>query len=463
MNESNTINKNSCELDPQLLNNLLIKYSKQSNIEKWDVGASSSKDISVQVQQGKAKQLKGSQRNSMTLRVWNKKNRVGITSTSDLTSDGIKKAMRGAIQACHYGNENESPAFSTLAKSPLNEINSKVSNTHTIDELLNILKKAEQQLINTHESINSVPYNGLSESYLERIYINSEGANRYMKLSQSSIYLYAKAEENNKKPRSAGVVKVNSNLDDLQIDCCIKETSDKLISHLNYKSIDTGKYLVCFSPEAFLQLISAFSSMFNARSIIDGVSLMNEDSIGSKISVANLNISDEGLHPENVGAFSFDGEGTPTQNINIITDGILTNLLHSEATARKFGVQPTGHAGLGAKVSVSPDWLVVSKSECVIDKDQELSINETLKEYILIDELSAIHSGVKASQGSFSLPFDGWIVKDRKKTSIEAATVAGDILNVLKGIVKIENQQITTHQGISPYVWVDNVSITGEA
>ena len=462
MNKSITNPKTSA-LDPIILNNLLEKYSEESSINKWDMGASSSRDISVQVQQGNAKQLKGSQRNSMTLRVWNKNNQVGITSTSDLTSEGIKKAMKGAIEASLFGNEKESPEFSSLAKSELEDINPKISNSHTIDQLLSILKKAEKELIDTHKSIDSVPYNGLNESYMERIYINSEGANRHMKLSQSSIYLYAKAEEQNKKPRSAGGIRINSNLEELDIDSCISETSDKLISHLDYKSIETNKYLVCFTPEAFLQLISAFSSMFNARSIIDGLSLMNEDSLGNQISVPNLNISDEGLHPKNVGAFSFDGEGTPTQNIQLVSNGILTNLLHSEATARKFGVRPTGHAGLGAKVSVSPDWLVVSKSKSEMDKDASLSIKDTIKEYILIDELSAIHSGVKASQGSFSLPFDGWIVNDGKKTSIEAATVAGDILKVLSSIVKIENEQIVTHQGISPHVWVENMSITGEA
>ena len=462
MNKS-IANSKTSELDPIILNNLLKKYSEESSINKWDMGASSSSDISVQVQQGNAKQLKGSQRNSMTLRVWNKNNQVGITSTSDLTSEGIKKAMKGAIEASLFGNEKESPEFSSLAKSELEDINPKISNSHTIDQLLSILKKAEKELIDTHKSIDSVPYNGLNESYMERIYINSEGANRHMKLSQSSIYLYAKAEEQNKKPRSAGGIRINSNLEELDIDSCISETSDKLISHLDYKSIETNKYLVCFTPEAFLQLISAFSSMFNARSIIDGLSLMNEDSLGNQISVPNLNISDEGLHPKNVGAFSFDGEGTPTQNIQLVTNGILTQLLHSEATARKFGVKPTGHAGLGAKVSVSPDWLVVSKSESEMDKDESLSIKNTIKEYILIDELSAIHSGVKASQGSFSLPFDGWIVNDGKKTSIEAATVAGDILKVLSSIVKIEDEQIVTHQGISPHVWVENMSITGEA
>ena len=461
--KSSLTNKQTNDLNPDLLNQILCIYSKESEILKWDVGASSSRDISVQVQKGNAKQLKGSQRNSMTLRVWNKNNKVGITSTSDLTNEGIKKAMKGAIEASVFGNEKETPEFSTLAKSPLNEINSNLSRDHGIDELLYILRNAEKQLIESHKSIDSVPYNGLSQSYMERIYINSDGANRYMRLSQSSIYLYAKAQEENKKPRSAGGIRINTNLEHLDIDSCIKETSNKLISHLNYKSIETKKYLICFSPEAFLQLINSFSSMFNARSIIDGISLMDENSIGKQISVKNLNISDEGLHPENVGAFSFDGEGTPTQNIDIIKSGVLTNLIHSEATARRFGVKPTGHAGLGAKVSVSPDWLVVSKCKTIVDKDESLCIKKTDKEYILIDELSALHSGVKASQGSFSLPFDGWIVNNGKKSSIDAATVAGDILKVLNSIVKIENDQIVTHQGISPYIWVENVSITGEA
>ena len=456
-------NQNIDVLNPLIFIEILEQYSKESAILKWDMGASTSRDISVQVQKGNAKQLKGSQRNSLTLRVWNNDNKVGITSTSDISKKGIKKAMKGAIEASFFGNKDESPEFSKLAKVPLNEINSSVSNDHSIDELLTILKNAEEKLITTHKSIDSVPYNGLSESYMERLYINSDGANRHMRLSQSSIYLYAKAQEENKKPRSAGGIRINSDLDRLDIDSCIKETSNKLISHLNYKAIETNKYLICFTPEAFLQLINAFSSMFNARSIIDGLSLMNEESIGKQIAVKNLNISDEGLHPKNVGAFSFDGEGTPTQNINLIKSGVLINLLHSEATARKFGVMPTGHAGLGAKVSVSPDWLVVSKSDAEKDQDENLSIKTTLKEYILIDELSALHSGVKASQGSFSLPFDGWIVRDGNKTSIEAATVAGDILKLLNSIVKIEKEQIFTHQGISPYIWVKNISITGEA
>jgi PmbA protein len=82
---------------------------------------------------------------------------------------------------------------------------------------------------------------------------------------------------------------------------------------------------------------------------------------------------------------------------------------------------------------------------------------------VLIESLSALHAGVKASQGAFSLPFDGWLVKDGERISVEAATIAGDIREVLKGIVHLEPHEVVTHQGVSPHVWVDGLAITGEA
>jgi PmbA protein len=81
---------------------------------------------------------------------------------------------------------------------------------------------------------------------------------------------------------------------------------------------------------------------------------------------------------------------------------------------------------------------------------------------VWIDSLSALHAGVKASQGSFSLPFDGWLIKNGERISIEAATVAGDIRTVLKTILALEGEPLVTPGGMCPYVWVEGLSITGE-
>ena len=284
-----------------------------------------------------------------------------------------------------------------------------------------------------------------------------------MQRTQSSLYLYARAEESGRKPRSGGAVRVALGSSDLDLEGCINEAAERTISHLNYRAIDTGRYLVCFTPEAFLDLLGAFSSMMNARSILDGVSLSSKESLGQQIAAPFFNLHDNGLHPHHVGAAAFDGEGTPTKRLCLIGNGTLENLLHSEATARQFGVQPTGHAGLGAKVSVGPDWFEVSSSEGSNQPAAHLGHRNARDTFVLIESLNALHAGVKASQGAFSLPFDGWLVKDGERISVEAATIAGDIRDVLKGIVHLEPNEVVTHQGVSPHVWVDGLAITGEA
>lgn len=313
-----------------------------------------------------------------------------------------------------------------------------------------------------------MPYNGLAERFGERLYLNSAGACREQRLSTASLYLYARAEESGRKPRSSGAVRLAYGAAGLDLAGCINEAAERTIAHLNYAPIETGRYTCVFSPEAFLDLIGAFSSLFNARSVLDGVSLSRRDSLGEQLAVPFLAIDDNGLHPGNIGAASFDGEGTPTRRLPLLEGGKLVNFLHSEATARAFGVAPTGHAGLGAKVSVSPDWLQISATpgggQQGLDRhaSHPIGIDES-RGLVVIESLSALHAGVKASQGSFSLPFDGWLVKGGVFRSIEAATVAGDIRQLLQSIIGLEGEAQITPDGLCPHVWVEGLSITGEA
>jgi PmbA protein len=328
--------------------------------------------------------------------------------------------------------------------------------------LLETLREAEADLLSRHPSIQTVPYNGLAESLSQSLYLNSDGALREMERTQASLYLYARAEEAGRKPRSGGALRLGLGSADLDVAGCIDEAVDRTVSHLAYQPIETGTYNVCFTPEAFLSLLGAFSSIFNARSVLDGISLSKRDSIEQSLAVPFLSLHDNGLHPGHLGAAAFDGEGTPTKSLCLIDNGKLKSFLHSEATARAFNVQPTGHAGLGAKVSVGPDWFVLGTTEGFSSGNSFDQSTET-DTFVLIEDLSALHAGVKATQGSFSLPFDGWLVKGGERISVEAATVAGDIRTVLNSILHLESDCEVTHRGVSPHVWVEGLSITGEA
>jgi PmbA protein len=393
---------------------------------------------------------------------------VGITSTSDLSDSGLGRALAGARDASAYGNVDEVPDFSPLATAPLPVLEQPLSPPVSILTLLETLKEAERDLLGRHPAIGTVPYNGLAQRSSDRLYINSDGACRQQRLTTASLYLYARAEEAGRKPRSSGAVRLAYGAGDLDVAGCVTEAAERTIAHLDYAPIRTGRYTCVFSPEAFLDLIGAFSSMFNARAVLDGVSLSRRESLGEQLAVPFLSIHDNGLHPANVGAASFDGEGTPTRRLTLLEGGVLRHFLHSEATARAFGVAPTGHAGMGAKVSVGPDWFEIGPTPgsdggaAGLDRFASASQGED-NGLVVIDSLSALHAGVKASQGSFSLPFDGWLVEDGTPRSIEAATVAGDIRTLLNAIIGFEGPAKVTPDGLCPHVWVEGLSITGDA
>lgn len=448
-------------LDAGALHDTLADLARREGVHQWDLGAACSTDLSVQVDRGEPRQLKGAQRSAVTVRAWDGEGRVGITSCTDLSPDGLALALRGAREASAFGDREDPPQLSCRATEPLEPLERPLCGLSPIGRLLETLLDAERQLLDCHGAITTVPYNGLAERRSERVYVNSAGACRQQASSSASLYLYARAEEAGRRPRSAGAVRLAPGAADLDIQGCLEESAALTISHLNYAPIASGTYPCVFSPEAFLDLIGAFSNLFNARSVLDGVSISSRDSIGQTLAVPFLTLSDDPRHPLHLAAAAFDGEGTPTGRLPLIEAGVLSHFLHSEATARQFGVAPTGHGSMGAKASVSPDWFVV---EAAAGGGGDTGLRrDSASGVVWVDSLSALHAGVKASQGLFSLPFDGWLLQNGERRSIEAATVAGDIRTLLRSILALEGPPVLTPSGLCPHVWVEGLSITGEA
>jgi len=432
--------------------------AQKLGLQKYDVYGASVDSTSVQVDRGEPKQVKASQRSSVIARVWNAAGQVGVTATTDVDPRGLELALQTAAEASAFGVREHAPDFSPEATVEVAAIQRPLSAPASAATLIETLLAAEQELLEAHPAIASVPYNGLSQQASERFYLNSDGALRSEAHTYTTIYLYSKTEQEGKKPRSAGSFRISSGLETLDIAGCLQEAREKTISHLNYQKVKSGKYRVVFSAEAFLSLLGAFSNLFNAQSILDRQSLSAPDSLGQAIASPLLSVYDDALHPDNVGAETFDGEGTPTRRTPLIEKGILQSFLHSAGTAKRLNAQPTGHASLGAKVTVSPHFFHVLPGEPAA---RALSLAEA-ENVIWIDNLSALHAGVNALQGSFSLPLDGWLVNRGDRLSLDSATIAGDFRELLQSIVYVEPEAELTPSGLCPRIWVDNLSVTGE-
>ncbi|MGL5032705.1 MAG: PmbA/TldA family metallopeptidase, partial [Microcystaceae cyanobacterium] len=223
-------------LNIQTLTDRAQTQAQSLKIPQYDIYGSSVEEAGVEVSFGETKQVQASNRSSVIVRVWNEKGMIGVTSTTDLDDQGIKLALQTALEASYFGITENVPVFSSEAKTAIADVGNQTAAAAPINILIEQLITAEKQLLEAHPAITGVPYNGLSEETTERFYLNSEGAERHEARSYASIYLYSRTEQEGKKPRSAGEMKISRSLADLDIAGCLQTVTEKTISSLNYQT-----------------------------------------------------------------------------------------------------------------------------------------------------------------------------------------------------------------------------------
>lgn len=428
-------------------------------IQKFDVNGSFREEICASSKNKNPFALSCATKTNFFIRVWNKNNQVGVTNTSNLTNQGIKDALEIALESSHFSSKELIYEFSESCLKPQENVFSQNENSiiSPIQDLANECVKAESFILDHDPVFKSVPYNKISESLSGRFYFNSNGVLKSEKKNIAYCYFYPLAQEEGKHAREAGHISIVNGYQKLNVLECAKKALEKTIKHLNYTPIKSGKYSVLFSPESFLDIMYSFANFMNAQNILDKKSLSTIDSLGKEIASPLINLYDAPLHTKNVAKTFFDYEGTNTQETEIIKNGILKNFLHSSYTAKKFLTTSTGHANSGAKITISPHFLHIRSNENTLALQDKLPSEP----YIYIENVKSLHAGVNALQGSFSLPFDGFIVDNNKKTSIESATVAGDFLTLLKNICYVDSEEELTVKGICPKILIKDLAITG--
>lgn len=104
-----------------------------------------------------------------------------------------------------------------------------------------------------------------------------------------------------------------------------------------------GKYTVILEPAAVgtMLLFLGFLS-FGGRPFNRGTSFMS-GKIGRKVMADHISITDDSSDARCYG-WPFDYEGTPTQTVPLIQNGVACGVVHDVSTAAAAGTQSTGHA-----------------------------------------------------------------------------------------------------------------------
>lgn len=215
-----------------------------------------------------------------------------------------------------------------------------------------------------------------------------------------------------------------------------KEAVEDSINKIGGRPVDSKDYKIVFDRDTFSSLLGSFMSIFSAETVQKELSLL-KDRIGERIAVEEFTLLDNPLLENGFGSRTFDGEGTKTREIELISNGVLKNYLYNWKTAKKDGLESSGNASRSYKGSVG-----IATSNLYIEEGK-LSKEEILKEIkegLFIDSLQGLHSGLNSVSGDFSLSASGYEIKEGEiRNPVNQITIAGNFFELLMNISHIGN------------------------
>jgi len=224
-----------------------------------------------------------------------------------------------------------------------------------------------------------------------------------------------------------------------------------------------GRMKVLFLPETMYVLMWRLWFATSGKSIYEKQSPVSEK-LGEKIFNEKLTIYNDSLNDKMPGARSFDDEGTPCQYFPIVENGILKNFYYDLNYANKMGEKPTGHGFRSAvwggdAITINPTPFL----NHLFIKPGEKSFSELIESIdrgVIVAGALGAHSG-NIPNGDFSVGLcPGLYVENGEIIGyVKDVMVAGNIYDVMKNVLAVEDTLYPATMGTYPAVLFDNISV----
>jgi PmbA protein len=192
-------------------------------------------------------------------------------------------------------------------------------------------------------------------------------------------------------------------------------------------SWEEGIYDIILTPTVAADIVQYVGAFSSAHYVQMGISFLAEQ-LNKEVAVNGLSIKDSALAEGSLHARSFDDEGYPTGETEIISKGILKSYLHNSTTSKRFKVSDTGNAGI---ITPMPWNLIVSEG----DMSLEDMIREVKKGFLITNNWYTRFQNLRTGEFS-TLPRDAtyYIENGEIKYAVKGVRISDQILRELKAI-----------------------------
>jgi PmbA protein len=271
--------------------------------------------------------------------------KIGVASSNDISPEALKRTVDTARAIAQLQREN--PDFKSLPKADVKPEEVKAFFERTANyspeqraQVVNVLcKKAKSQ--------NVVAAGAFSTSAFEIGVANSLGVFAYHQGTIADINTVMMSDTG-----SGYAAMATPDANTINADALASEAIDKALKSRNAQTIEPGEYTVLLEEYAVHDMLNFFSMLaFSALAVQEERSFMR-GKIGERVMDERVTIWDDGISAEGI-PMPFDFEGTPSQKVSLIENGIARGVVYDTPTAQREGRSSTGHS-LPAPNSMGP-------------------------------------------------------------------------------------------------------------
>jgi PmbA protein len=452
-------------LDLESLANDVVSLAMKAGASDAEVVVREGDEFSVTVRMGEVETLKESGSRGLGLRAFLGK-RTGSASTSDLTPEGIRQLVDGALALARITEED---SFMGLPEP--GEFGAVPADLHLYFEDVYSLpgperiawaKRAEAAALEADPRITNSNGGSFDASTGRKVLANSRGFLGGYRTSYAGVSAAPLAVDANGQMQRDSWWSGARRIGDLELPESVgKEAARRTIRRLGARRMPTQQVPVVFAPEVARSLVGSVFEAASGDSIWRHASFL-AGKLGEPIAARGVTIVDDNamLLPTGVGGFGsspFDGEGLPSLRTVVVEQGVLRSYLLNTYTARKLGMKSTHNAsrGLAGAPGIGCGNLYLEPGPL---SPEEIISAIPAGLYVT----SLMGSGVNPVTGDYSRGATGlWIENGHLTHAVEEITIAGNLADMLRNITAIGNDLVFRGSVASPTLRIDGMTLAG--
>ncbi|EMK6557535.1 metalloprotease PmbA [Vibrio cholerae] len=377
--------------------------------------------------------------------------RKGSASTSDLSEKAIQQTVLAALDIAQYTSEDPyaGPAPKELMVQDIPDLDLFHPDEPNPDVAAQIAIAAERAALGYSKKIKQSDGGSYDSHFGIRVYGNSHGLLASYASSRHSISCSVIGEGSNGEMERDYSYTVARHRDDLWTPESVGlQAAENTVSRLDPQKLKTGQFPVMFAADVATGLIGHLVMAISGGNLYRKSSFLL-DHLGKTILPTWFNISERPHVMRGLASSPFDSEGVRTQDLEIITDGVLATYLLTSYAARKMNMTPTGHAG-GIH-----NWYVKSTGQNYQQMLKELGTG------LLVTEVMG--QGVNVVTGDYSRGAAGfWVENGEIKYPVSEITIAGNLKQMLQQIVAVGSDIETRSQIQTGSILIESMKVAGE-